>query len=369
MREEKAANRTLEQQARARAREERKEAQRLHAIARATAPKRASAEKARKRLRDEDHKDDEEIKLLAACKTKKTKKKKYDIDYDTLEWKLERKPYGLLPVRWSNIPAYMKVWFHRFLEGPLQRHGECCIFSGNPMFKFVSLFQGTCKDKKREFKGYQVQLSITGPNSHRCTNVIDTRIGAMIAAAGIMDVRVASPASSASWVLSCMSDIDLFHQWTRSESVAPYEIGVKHIMPIKPGGLRKNISTAGSERLRIIEQGYDHETAIEKLLEKKSKKYSSCVAHSFVVVENEDPAMVSCENEFEDGEVRHLLANGGEPRDIFNMGVSVAQLLRCGATRELLEDEGFTVAELNEEGDSDEDLESVCEDSEDEDVE
>ena len=189
------------------------------------------------------------------------------VEYDNLEWARHIAPSGTLPIRWKEIPQYLQKWFEPHIAR-IQKEEICYLSGRENTYSYVyPTFQ---KKPPRNFLGFQVQISVPEKKGLlRLTQVLETKVGAIVAVAGLMDDRLWSPKSSAAWLMTCIEDMTVFDRWTNHSNVTPYATGDKRIGKKAPGA---NHKLSAQKRTQIVEAAdgtYDHDKRIEFLMDQK----------------------------------------------------------------------------------------------------
>lgn len=173
--------------------------------------KRQSKETTARRPRE---KKEEVVKLSTQEKKEQEKN-----EYETLWWKLEGKmPYGMAkhpsstatepkPIYFVDLPEKLRKLFEDHVAA-LKRHEDRLPLTGENYYMYVSPQFNKKPDPNDPtkmvsvFAGWQTQLSITGPNSHRIGVTQEARLGALLASVALVDPRLRFPASVMAWLVT-----------------------------------------------------------------------------------------------------------------------------------------------------------------------
>ena len=175
--------------------------------------------------------------------------------FPSFNWfKYEQK--NIRNVSWSDLPTSLR-------ESSFMLHvhslatGETDVLTGQEMFKYVSHQSGQRNGTGyMQFRGFQVQLSIFGPNKPRLGIVDDTRVGAVISAAALIDIRLQFKESVKAWLLWIINGDDRnVSKWLDECSVNILKDPER--IYLKRGRKKGNAFLA---RKNMVRDGYVHES-------------------------------------------------------------------------------------------------------------
>ena len=197
------------------------------------------------------------------------KREQEQMQYDTLWWKRPGRPHGLLlhpkstknsptPLLMLDVPSSLLTVMEPKIN-ELKREGIIEPLTQEQMYSYVSM-QNSLVKGVRAFRGWQVQLSITGPNSHRVGVTWESQMGALMAAAALIDPRLQSTISATSWVMTLVEGGDnAAKRWINEVGKNVIESTMMIKSSNRNGGRRPGASLGGiNAREEMIEMGYEH---------------------------------------------------------------------------------------------------------------
>lgn len=195
------------------------------------------------------------------------KREQEQMQYDTLWWKRPGRPHGMLlhpkstsptPLLVLDLPSSLWTVMEPKVN-ELKREGIIEPLTQEQMYSYVSI-QNSLVKGVRAFRGWQVQLSITGPNSHRVGVTWESKMGALMAAAALIDPRLQSTISATSWVMTLVEGGDnAANRWINEVGKNVIEKTLMIKSSNRNGGRRPGASLGGiNAREEMLEMGYEH---------------------------------------------------------------------------------------------------------------
>lgn len=208
--------------------------------------------------------------LKEAADIARRQKREEDFEaYETFWWKRPDRPHGMLrhpkstkhsPLQllWVDLPVSLLVLLEPKIQ-ELKRDEMFEPLTQEQLYSYVSM-QNSLVKGVRAFRGWQVQLSITGPNSHRIGVAWESKMGALMAVAALIDSRLQSTISATSWVMTLVEQgASAVNRWVSEVGGDTIQNTIMIKLCNRNGGRRPGESAGGLKaREEMLQSGYEH---------------------------------------------------------------------------------------------------------------